>query len=299
MAAQKLGGKVHVLVSGQGVGAAAEELKKYGLATIWICDSPALKNYLAESYAAVTAKVADQAQAGIVCASATTTGRDFLPRVAARLGAGMASDVIGVDEVDGKLAFKRPMFAGNLHQWVEITSPRGVVSIRPTAFAAASLEASSGELKSVDAGINSARLKTKFVEFVETKSERPELTEGRIVVSGDRGTKGSEGYKETVEVLADVLGAAVGATRAIIDAGWVPNDWQIGQTGKVVAPDLYIAVGLSGAIQHIAGMAGSKVIVAINKDPDAPIFKISDYGLVEDLFKAVPEFIDAYKKLHA
>lgn len=297
--AQKTGGQVHLLILGQGVGPAAEQAKRYGVATIWVADSPALAHYLAESYAAVTARVAEQAQAAVVCASATTTGRDFLPRVAARIGAGMASDVIGIDDIGGKLAFKRPMFAGNLHQWVEVTTPRKVVSVRPTDFPAAPEGAASGDVKAVDAGIDAASLKTKFVSFAEAKSDRPDLAEGRIVVSGGRGTKGPEGYKDTVEKLADTLGAAVGATRAIVDAGWVPNDWQVGQTGKVVAPDLYIAVGLSGAIQHIAGMAGSKVIVAINKDPDAPIFKIADYGLVADLFKAVPEFIDEYKKMQA
>jgi electron transfer flavoprotein alpha subunit len=298
-AAQKLGGQVHVLVAGDAdVTAAAEELKKYGVAVIWTATSPALKSYTAEAFAKATLKAAEAAQAGIVCASATAQGRDYLPRVAASLGAGMASDIVGLEDVGGKMAFKRPMFAGNLHQWVEVTTDRKVVSVRPTDFDAPAAGAPSGEVRSLDAGLDAASLKTKWVEFAEVKSERPELTDARIVVSGGRGTKGPEGYKETVEVLADALGAAVGATRAIVDAGWVPNDWQVGQTGKVVAPELYIALGLSGAIQHIAGMAGSKVIVAVNKDPDAPIFKISDYGLVADLFKAVPELLTEFKKLH-
>jgi electron transfer flavoprotein alpha subunit len=296
-AAKKLGGQVHALVCGDNVAAAAEELRKYGVAVVWTASSPALTNYLAESYAKATIKAAGAAEAGVICASATAQGRDYLPRVAASLGAGMASDIVGVDEVGGKMGFKRPMFAGNLHQWVEITTDRKVVSVRPTDFDAAVAGAPGGEIKALDVAIDAGSLRTKFVEFAEVKSERPELTEARIVVSGGRGTKGPEGYKETVEVLADALGAAVGATRAIVDAGWVPNDWQVGQTGKVVAPDLYIALGLSGAIQHIAGMAGSKVIVAVNKDPDAPILKISDYGLVADLFKVVPELVAELKKL--
>ena len=297
-AAQKLGGQVHALVAGQDdVAAAAEELKKYGVAVIWTASSPGLKNYTAEGFAKATLKAAEAAQAGIVCASATAQGRDYLPRVAATLGAGMASDIIGLDDVGGKMAFKRPMFAGNLHQWVELTTDRKVVSVRPTDFDPPAAGAPSGDVKALDVGIDAASLKTKWVEFAEVKSERPELADARIVISGGRGTKGPEGYKETVEVLADAMGAAVGATRAIVDAGWVPNDWQVGQTGKVVAPELYIALGLSGAIQHIAGMAGSKVIVAVNKDPDAPIFKISDYGLVADLFKAVPELLAEIKKL--
>jgi len=289
---------VHALVAGESdVSAAAEELKKYGVAVIWTATSPALKNYTAEAFAKAALKAAEAAQAGIVCASATAQGRDYLPRVAASLGAGMASDIVGLEDVGGKMAFKRPMFAGNLHQWVEVTTDRKVVSVRPTDFDPPPAGSPGGEVRALDSGIDAASLKTKWVEFAEVKSERPELTDARIVVSGGRGTKGPEGYKETVEVLADALGAAVGATRAIVDAGWVPNDWQVGQTGKVVAPELYIGLGLSGAIQHIAGMAGSKVIVAVNKDPDAPIFKIADYGLVADLFKAVPELLTELKKL--
>jgi electron transfer flavoprotein alpha subunit len=296
-AAQKTGGQVHVLVCGASIGGVADEVKKYGPAVVWVAESPALANFTAEAYAHAAAKAAEASGATVVCASATTMGRDFLPRVAARLDAGMASDVAAIEDVGGKLAFKRPMWAGNLNQWVEITTAKKVVSVRPTEFEAPAEGAPSGEVKSLDVGIDPGSLKTKFVSFDEAKSDRPDLTEARVVVSGGRGCKGPEGYKETVEVLADALGAAVGATRAIVDAGWVPNDWQVGQTGKVVAPDLYIAVGLSGAIQHIAGMAGSKTIVAINKDADAPIFKIADYGLVADLFQAIPEFIGEYKRV--
>src|SRR5690349_5283916 len=221
-AAQKLGGQVHALVAGEAdVAAAAEELRKYGVAVVWTATSPALKSYTAEGFAKAAVKAAEASQAGIVCASATSQGRDYLPRVAARLGAGMASDIIGVEDIGGKMAFKRPMFAGNLHQWVEVTTERKVVSVRPTDFDPPAAGAPGGEVRPLDAGIDAGSLKTKWVEFAEVKSERPELADARIVVSGGRGTKGPEGYKETVEVLADAIGAAVGATRAIVDAGWV------------------------------------------------------------------------------
>jgi electron transfer flavoprotein alpha subunit len=298
-AAAKLGGKVQILVCGAGVQSVADQLAKYGAETVWLADAPVLGEFLAESYSELTAKVADQAQAAIVCATSSTKGKEFLPRVAVRLGAAMASDVIALEDGPSGLVFKRPMFAGNLHQWVELTTERKVVSVRATDFAPAQPQGAASPVKKVDAGINAAGMKKRFVGFEEAKSERPALVDASIVVSGGRGTKGTEGYQKTIEVLADALGAAVGATRAICDAGWVPNDWQVGQTGKIVAPDLYFAVGISGAIQHIAGMGGSKVIVAINKDPDAPIFQIADYGLVADLFQAVPELVDEIKKLKA
>ena len=247
----------------------------------------------------MAAKIADQAEAALVCASSSSKGKELLPRVAVRLGAGMASDVIGLEDgAAGGLVFKRPMFAGNLHQWVELTTERKVVSVRATDFANAAPEGAPCPVKKVDVPVG-AGTKKRFVQFEEAKSERPALADASIIVSGGRGTKGTEGYQQTIEVLADVLGAAVGATRAICDAGWVPNDWQVGQTGKIVAPDLYFAIGISGAIQHIAGMGGSKVIVAINKDPDAPIFQVADYGLVADLFQAVPALVEEIKKLKA
>jgi len=208
-AAQKLGGQVHALVAGEtDVAAAAEELRKYGVAVVWTASSPALKSYTAEGFAKAALKAAEAAQAGIICASATSQGRDYLPRIAARLGAGMASDIVGVEEIGGKMAFKRPMFAGNLHQWVEITTERKVVSVRPTDFDPPAAGAPGGEVRALDAGIDAASLKTKWVEFAEVKSERPELADARIVVSGGRGTKGPEGYKETVEVLAAPIASA-------------------------------------------------------------------------------------------
>jgi electron transfer flavoprotein alpha subunit len=188
---------------------------------------------------------------------------------------------------EGKdVLFRRPMWAGNVVAEVELATPVKAFTVRPTEFPAAGAAAAPGEVKPVAVTVDAAGLKTRFVEFQEVKSARPELTEARVVVAGGRGTKGD--FKE-VEALADLLGAAVGASRAAVDAGWVPNDWQIGQTGKVVAPELYVAAGISGAIQHLAGMKGSKVIVAVNKDPEAPIFQVADYGIVGDLFKVLPE----------
>jgi electron transfer flavoprotein alpha subunit len=254
-------------------------------------EAPALEHYLAEAYAPGVAEVAKAAGAAWVVGAATAQGKDLLPRVAARLSAAAASDVLGLAGEGGAVLLRRPMWAGNVIAEVELTTAVKVFSVRPTEFAPAPREAG-GSVAALPVAVDAGALKTRFVEFQEVKSERPELTEARVVVSGGRGTKGD--FQE-LEKLADELGAAVGATRAAVDAGWVPNDWQVGQTGKVVAPDLYIAAGISGAIQHVAGMKGAKVIVAINKDAEAPIFQIADYGLVADLFKAVPELREKVK----
>jgi electron transfer flavoprotein alpha subunit len=211
-------------------------------------------------------------------------GKDLMPRVAARLKAAMASDVMGVQGSGSDVHFVRPMWAGNVIAEVKLTTPVKVFTARPTEFPP-STGGGSAEVKAFEPKL-AASTPTQFVEFKEVKSARPQLTEAKVVVSGGRGTKGD--FKE-IEALADELGAAVGASRAVCDAGWVPNDLQVGQTGKVVAPQLYIAVGISGAIQHIAGMKGSKTIVAINNNPEAPIFQVADYGLVGDLFKVLPE----------
>jgi electron transfer flavoprotein alpha subunit len=281
--ARRTGGKLHLVVLGTGIGAVAQELAAYG-AEVHAADAPALEHYLAESYAPVVAELAKTVQAAYVGAASTAMGKDLLPRVAARLQAGMATDVLAFGGDGAQVTFRRPMWAGNVLAEVELAGPVKVFTARPTDFAPAERAGAAGSVSA--AQVASAPTKTRFVSFEEVKSERPELTEARIVVSGGRGTKGD--FKE-VEALADELGAAVGASRAAVDAGWVPNDWQVGQTGKVVAPDLYVAAGISGAIQHLAGMKGSKVIVAVNKDPEAPIFQLADYGLVADLFKALPE----------
>jgi electron transfer flavoprotein alpha subunit len=282
--ARRIGGKLHVALLGKGLGKVAEELAAYG-ADVHVADAPALEHTLAESHAPVVAEIVRAVGAGYVGAAATAQGKDLLPRVAGRLGAGMATEVLGFGGEGANVTFRRPMWAGNVLAEVEIATPVKVFTIRPTEFPSAAKEGR-GTIVPVTVTVDPAALRSRFVEFREVKSARPELTEARVVVAGGRGTKGD--FKP-VEALADELSAAVGASRAAVDAGWVPNDWQVGQTGKVVAPELYIAAGISGAIQHLAGMKGSKVIVAINKDPDAPIFQIADYGLVSDLFKVLPE----------
>jgi electron transfer flavoprotein alpha subunit len=282
--ARRTGGTLHVALLGKGVASLAEELSSYG-AGVHVADAAVLEHPLAEAHAPVVAEIAKATQATFVGAAATAYGKDLLPRAAARLGAGMATEVLGFGGEGSAVTFRRPMWAGNVLAEVEITSPVKAFTIRPTEFAAAAREGK-GAVASVAVSLDPAALRTRHVGFREVKSERPELTEARVVVSGGRGTKGD--FKP-VEGLADELGAAIGASRAAVDAGWVPNDWQVGQTGKVVAPELYVAAGISGAIQHLAGMKGSKVIVAVNKDPEAPIFQIADYGLVGDLFKVLPE----------
>ncbi|BDG03570.1 electron transfer flavoprotein subunit alpha/FixB family protein [Anaeromyxobacter oryzae] len=282
--ARRTGGKVHVALLGKGVSALGADLAAYGV-DVHVADAPVLEHPIAEALAPVIADLAKALGASHVGAAATAQGKDLLPRVAARLGAGMATEVLGFGGDGGGVTFRRPMWAGNVLAEVEIATPVKVFTVRTTEFAPAQKAAAPGAVHPVPVTVDASSLRTRHAGFREVKSERPELTEARIVVAGGRGTKGD--FK-AIEALADALGAAVGASRAAVDAGWVPNDWQVGQTGKVVAPELYVAAGISGAIQHLAGMKGSKVIVAVNKDPDAPIFQIADYGLVADLFQALP-----------
>jgi electron transfer flavoprotein alpha subunit len=286
--AQIAGGQIAGLVVGAGAGKAAEELSAYGIA-VHVVEGTAFEHALAETHSAAAAEVAKKTGANVVVAAATAYGKDVAPRVAAKLGAGLASDVLAIA---GPNQFKRAMWAGNAVATVEVVTPVKVITVRATEFAAP--QKAQGQGSVMPAQVAAPQPKTRFVEFNEVKSARPELTEARVVVSGGRGTKGD--FKP-IEQLADVLNAAVGASRAVVDAGWQPNDLQVGQTGKVVAPQLYIAAGISGAIQHLAGMKGSKTIVAINKDAEAPIFQVADYGLVADLFKALPEMAEAVKKL--
>jgi electron transfer flavoprotein alpha subunit len=285
------GGKAIGLVLGQGVDALATEATSYGVDVVAVDGAP-FAHYVADAYTAAIAEVAKQKGCDSVLAAATAQGKDLTPRVAARMGAGMASDITGI--VDGK-TFKRLMWAGNVIATVAVDAPR-VISVRTTAFDAAA-KGGSGASEKASVAPGAADTQMKFVEFAETKSDRPVLTEANIVCSGGRGLKNGENFTIYLEPLCDALGAAMGASRAAVDAGFVPNDLQVGQTGKVVAPGLYIAVGISGAIQHLAGMKDSKVIVAINKDEEAPIFQVADYGLVADLFKAVPELTEEIKKL--
>jgi electron transfer flavoprotein alpha subunit len=285
----RVGGEISVLVLGKGISALGQELAGYG-AKVLVADSDALANPLAETYGKVIADAAKATNAAWVIAPATNAGKDILPRAAARLGAGLAADVLALAGDGANVQFKRAMWGGTILATVEVTTPVKFLSVRPTEFP----EATAGGTGAVENfAVDAGAPKTKYLTFQEVKSERPELTEASVVVSGGRGTKGD--FKP-IEELADALGAAVGASRAVVDAGWQPNDLQVGQTGKVVAPKLYIAAGISGAIQHLAGMKGSKTIVAINKDPEAPIFQVADYGLVGDLFKALPELTDAVKK---
>ena len=290
--AEKTGGKCIGLVLGADATPIANELATYGIDVVAVSDA-AFANYVADAYTGAVAEIAKQKDAEAVIATSTALGKDLLPRVAARLGAGMASDISAIESAT---TFQRPMWAGNLIATVEVAGSPRVVSVRGTAFDAATA-GTAGTVEQASITLGAGDTKTKFVEFAETKSDRPVLTEADIVCSGGRGLKNGENFQTVLEPLCDVLGAAMGASRAAVDAGFVPNDLQVGQTGKVVAPGLYIAVGISGAIQHLAGMKDSKIIVAINKDEEAPIFQVADYGLVADLFKAVPELTDEIKKL--
>ena len=281
-AAGELGGDVHVLVAGADCGAVAEAAAKVaGVTKVLKADAPAYAHPLAEALANLVTVLADGYDA--ILAPATTTGKNFMPRVAAALDVAQISEIIAVDSAD---TFKRPIYAGNAVQTVQSSDAKKIITVRTTAFAAAAAEGGTASVEdapsATDPGLSS------FVKAELSKSERPELTSAKIIISGGRGMGSSENFK-MVEAVADKLGAAVGASRAAVDAGFAPNDFQVGQTGKIVAPNLYIAVGISGAIQHLAGMKDSKIIVAINKDEEAPIFQIADYGLVADLFDALPE----------
>jgi electron transfer flavoprotein alpha subunit len=284
--AKHQGGPVVGIVIGTGIGAAAQDAARY-VDKVLSFDAPALKDALAETWAPVLVGAVKKLAATALVASATSTGKDVLPRAAALLEAGMASDIIGVR---GAKAFRRPTFAGNALTDVEVLTPIAVATVRQTEFAPAAPASSAGTVEAQPAPTVDA-LGTELVALHATKSARPELTEAQVVVSGGRGMKSGENFK-VLEQLTDLLGGALGASRAAADAGMVPNDLQVGQTGKVVAPELYIAVGISGAIQHLAGMKDSTVIVAINKDAEAPIFQVADYGLVADLFQAVPELTE-------
>ena len=276
-------GEVHLLVAGSGCAAVADEAAKIaGVGKVHLADHPAYANALAENIAPLVAQLMGHHDAFL--APATTTGKNIAPRVAALLDVMQVSDILSVE---GPTTFTRPIYAGNAIATVESTDAKLVITVRGTAFAKAATSGGTGTVEAVagagDAGTSS------FVGSEIAKSERPELTSAKIIVSGGRALKDADTFKSVIFPLADKLNAAVGASRAAVDAGYVPNDYQVGQTGKIVAPAVYIAVGISGAIQHLAGMKDSKVIVAINKDEEAPIFQVADVGLVADLFTAVPE----------
>ena len=285
-AASKLG-EVHLLVAGHNCGSVAEAAAKIaGVGKVHVADDAAYANGLAENVAPLAAELMGHHDAFL--AAATTQGKNVAPRVAAHLDVMQVSEILSVE---GPKTFTRPIYAGNAIATVESTDAKLVITVRGTAFEKAATEGGSGTIETVggagDAGISS------FVSSEIAKSERPELTSAKIIVSGGRALKDAETFEATITPLADKLGAAIGASRAAVDAGYVPNDYQVGQTGKIVAPEFYFAIGISGAIQHLAGMKDSKVIIAINKDDDAPIFQVADIGLVADLFTAVPELTAA------
>jgi len=282
-AAAAIGGDVHVLVAGNNAAAAAAAASQVaGVSKVLLADGPAHANLLSENAAAQVVAVAGGYSH--ILAPATAYGKSVAPRVAALLDKAQISDIIKVVDAD---TFVRPIYAGNAYATVKSSDSVKIITVRGTAFAAAATSGGGGAVESV-AAVNDSGV-ASFVSAEITKSERPELTAAKIIVSGGRGLGSGEKYREVLTPLADKLNAAMGASRAAVDAGFVPNDYQVGQTGKIVAPELYVAVGISGAIQHLAGMKDSKVIVAINKDPDAPIFSVADYGLVADLFEAVPQ----------
>lgn len=286
--AEKTGLPYNIALVGNPSDQAIDEAAEFGAKTVYVVKVP---NYTAENYKIAVEQIVNESSAKYFVALGSAMGKDLAPRVAAKLGAGMGSEIIEV--VDGE-TFKRLMYAGNIIATIKIKTEKKVLTVRGTAFEKAQKSGGKSDVKSLQpAGTFD---KKRFVKLEETKSTRPELTEAQVVVSVGRGVKDPENIK-IVDGLADILGAAIGASRAVVDAGWLPNDYQVGQTGKTVAPQLYIAVGISGAIQHVAGMKDSKVIVAINKDPEAPIFQVADIGLVADLFQAVPELTEKLKKL--
>jgi len=288
-AAKKIGGDIHVLVAGHNAGAAAKAAAQIaGVAKVLHADGPHLGEFLAENVAALVVSLAKAYTH--VLAPATSTGKDVMPRAAALLDVQQVSEIVAVESAD---TFVRPIYAGNALATVKSSDAIKMITVRTTGFDAVAATGGSAPVESVAAPADTGL--SAFVGREVQKSERPELTSARIVVSGGRGMGSGENFK-LLEPLADQLNAAMGASRAAVDAGFVPNDWQVGQTGKIVAPELYVAIGISGAIQHLAGMKDSRVIVAINKDEEAPIFQVADYGIVGDLFQVVPQVIEELKK---
>jgi len=289
-AAKDFGGDIDILVAGDGCGAVAEEAAKVdGVRKVRLAEQPALAHHLAEAMQALIVPLMDDYDALI--APATTVGKNFAPRIAAKLDVMQLSDVTAIEDAE---TFVRPIYAGNAMMTVKSSDAKKVVTIRPTTFQAANAQGGAAEVEALSVDLGD--LKSEFVKEELSESDRPDLATAKIVISGGRGMGSGENFS-MLDSVAGRLGAAVGASRAAVDAGFVPNDYQVGQTGKVVAPELYIAVGISGAIQHLAGMKDSKVIVAINKDEEAPIFQVADYGLVADLFEALPKFEEELDKL--
>jgi len=287
---------VSTVTLGKGAQQAAQSLLQYSTTNAYFSEDSSLERYQAVTYKAAFVDAFEKASAVVGVAAATSTGKDFMPRVGAQISAGQASDIIRVNE-DGSL--KRPMYAGDVLADVEILSEKKLVTVRVSAFAPLEPSGSSdGSVVDLEFSQSEAAA-GEVINFEVSGGDRPELTEADVVVSGGRAMQSSENFEKYIYPLADALGAAVGASRAAVDSGYAPNDWQVGQTGKIVAPNLYIAIGISGAIQHLAGMKDSKTIVAINKDAEAPIFEVADFGLVADLYEVVPDLTEKIKGVKA
>jgi electron transfer flavoprotein alpha subunit len=295
--ADQLGEEVSAVLLGSGIEGIAGELGKYGVDKVYIADNALLEPYTTDAHAAAVARLVKEKDPSILLLGASVQGKDLSARLVGKLATGMATDCVDVKIVDGKLLALRPMYAGKCYGEVVTSSFPQMASLRPNVFPAVE-NSKTPEVIKFDPGLDPGQLKTKVLEVQKDTAGKVDLTEANIIVSGGRGMKGPENYV-IIEELADVIGATVGASRAAVDAGWRPQKDQVGQTGKVVSPNLYIACGISGAIQHLAGMGTSKYIVAINKDPDAPIFARADYGIVDDLFKIVPELTKEVRKLLA
>jgi electron transfer flavoprotein alpha subunit len=295
--ASQVGGALEGVLVGSGVEGLASEMAKYGASKVYVADDAALAEYNGEAYANVIGKLAEEQKPGVILIGASVNGKDLAPRLSAKLGAGLASDVVELGADGGKLTVKRPIYAGKAFASIKFKTDIQIATVRPNVNpVAAPNDGASAEVVKISA--DAGAVKAKIVDKQLSAGGKIELTEANIIVSGGRGMKGPENYK-MLEDLAEVIGAAVGASRAAVDAGWRGHHDQVGQTGKTVSPTLYIAFGISGAIQHLAGMSSSKFIVAINKDAEAPIFKVADYGIVADLFTVAPIMTDEFKKLLA
>jgi len=295
--ADQLGEEVGAVLLGSGIEGIAGELGKYGVDKVYVADQPIFEPYTTDAHAAAVAKVVKENNPSVLLLGASVQGRDLSSRLVGKLATGMATDCLDVKIVDGKLRATRPMYAGKCFGEIAVNAYPQMASLRPNVFPVVE-NAKEAVVVKFDPAIDPGQLKTKVLEVQKDATGKVDLTEANIIVSGGRGMKGPENYV-IIEELADVLGATVGASRAAVDAGWRPQKDQVGQTGKIVSPNLYIACGISGAIQHLAGMGSSKYIVAINKDPEAPIFARADYGIVDDLFKVVPELTKEVKALLA
>jgi electron transfer flavoprotein alpha subunit len=294
--ARQLGGEYALLVLGHGLDAIAVSLVSYGASAVLIVDDPSLTEPLADRYAKVIAEAARKHGAKNILGTSSTFTKDVLPRVAALLDAPMLSDVLAIEKANGSVSYRRPINAGSMFATVKVEADRQVLTVRATAFEFPTANGAACPIERFEFDAASLPDGTRFVSREQRKSDRPDLTEARVVVAGGRPLKDKETFERLVGGLADVLGGAIGATRAAVDAGMAPNDYQIGQTGKIVAPELYIGLGISGAIQHLAGIKDSRIIVAINKDPDAPIFQMATYGLVGDVHQIVPQLIEAIRR---